>query len=87
MWDVCISSGNGNASQNGEKYHPFPSSLYLNNRTVEIILTKWGLLHFQHWISAIAAMKQTAFHEYKTISESPKAKFQKKKKEYIETGK
>lgn len=32
-------------------------------------------------------MKQTAFHEYKTISESPKAKFQKKKKEYIETGK
>lgn len=79
MWDVCISSGNGNASQNGEKYHPFPSSLYLNNRTVEIILTKWGLLHFQHWISAIAAMKQTAFHEYETISESPKAKFQKKR--------
>lgn len=48
MWDVHISSGISNTSQNGEKCPPSPSSLHLSERTAEITLPEWGLLHFQH---------------------------------------
>lgn len=71
MWDVCISSGISNTSQNGEKCPPFPSSLHLSDRESSGKVGPVAL--------GTAAMNLTALHPCGMRARNHKDKFQGKK--------